>query len=364
MTETTDQSFLQKRGIHVSFQRYGIDALSAMALGLFSSLLIGTIFNTLGGLMQQSNIQEFFLDIGSFAVAMTGPAIAIAIGYGLKAPPLVLFSLTGVGYAAYELGGVGAPLAVYFIALLTTEISKLVAGRTKIDIILTPAVTLLLGVLIARVLAPAIGTGAMYLGNSLNWAVDQQPLVMGILVSVIVGILLTLPISSAAICASLGIVGLAGGAAFAGCCAQMIGFAVISYQENKLGGLVAQGIGTSMIQMPNILKNPKILLPPTLASAITGPMATMLFHLEMNGEPIASGMGTSGFVGPIGVITGWFRPSEHAKVLGAVVQIPSMWDWIGLMLISFILPALFSYGFFVLFQKIGWISSEDYALNL
>ena len=186
---------------------------------------------------------------------------------------------------------------------------------------------------------------------------------MGILVSVLVGVALTLPISSAAICSVLGLTGLAGGAAVAGCCAQMVGFAVMSFRENRWGGLVSQGIGTSMLQMPNIVKNPRIWLPPTLASAVTGPLATCLFKLEMNGAPINSGMGTCGLCGQLGVWTGWLNPSEKALANGAAAITPGAFEWIGLILISFVLPALLCWAFGLWFRKIGWIREGDLKLD-
>ena len=218
---------------------------------------------------------------------------------------------------------------------------------------------MLTGALLSYLIAPAIGQAAAWLGDLIRWGTTQQPLPMGILVSVLVGIALTLPISSAAICEALGLVGLAGGAAVAGCCAQMVGFAIISFRENRWGGLVAQGLGTSMLQVPNIVRNPRIWLAPTLASAITGPLATCVFHLEMNGAAISSGMGTCGLVGQIGVYTGWVQ--EIAD--GTRSAITAM-DWIGLVLICFILPALLSLLFDRLFRRLGWVKGGDMALNL
>ena len=340
--------FLRSKDIVFTLKRYGIDALGAMAQGLFCSLLVGTILKTLG---QQLGL-EFLVQVGDFASAMSGPAMAVAIGFALKAPPLVLFSLTTVGYAANSIGGAGGPLAVFVIAIVAAEFGKLVSKETKIDILVTPIVTVLVGVGLACLIAEPIGKAALAVGNAVKWATDQQPLIMGILVSAIIGITLTLPISSAAICAALGLTGLAGGAAVAGCCAQMVGFAVMSFKENRWSGLVAQGIGTSMLQMPNIIKNPRIWIPPILTSMITGPLATCLFKLEMNGAPVSSGMGTCGFVGQIGVITGW---------AGATV---TAMDWVGLVLICFVLPGVLSLVFCQLLRKIGWIKENDLKLDL
>ncbi len=347
--------FLHRKDIVFSGKRYGIDALGAMAQGLFCSLLVGTIVKTLG---QQLNL-PFLVDAGTFASAMSGPAMAIAIGYALKAPALVLFSLATVGYAANALGGAGGPLAVLVIAILAAEVGKLVSKETKIDILVTPLTTILVGVGLASLIAAPIGQAASAVGDFIKWATDLQPLLMGVIVSVTVGIALTLPISSAAICAALGLTGLAGGAAVAGCCAHMIGFAVMSFKENRWGGLVAQGVGTSMLQMPNLVKNPRCWLPPVLASAITGPLATCLFKLQMNGAPVSSGMGTCGFVGQIGVYTGWINDVAS----GAKAAITPM-DWVALVLICFVLPGVLSWLFCKVFRKIGWIREGDLKLEL
>ena len=273
------KDFLARKDIVISPQRYLIDALGAMAQGLFASLLIGTIIKTVG---QQTGL-ALLVDLGGYATAMSGPAMACAIGWALHCPPLVLFSLITVGYSANALGGAGGPLAVLIIAIVAAELGKAVSKETKVDILVTPLVTIFAGVGLSMLIAAPIGAAASQVGTLIMWATEQAPLVMGILVSVIVGVALTLPISSAAICAALGLTGLAGGAAVAGCCAQMVGFAVMSYKENGVGGLVSQGLGTSMLQMGNIIKNPRIWIAPTLASAITGPLATCLFHFEMNG---------------------------------------------------------------------------------
>ena len=297
--------------------------------------------------------------VGGLASAMVGPGIAIAIGFALHCPPLVLFSLIPVGFAANAMGGAGGPLAVYFVAIVASEFGKLVSKETKVDILATPIVTILTGIGFAALVAAPIGTAANAVGQAIMWATELQPFLMGIVVSVLVGIALTLPISSAAICASFGLVGLAGGAAVAGCCAQMVGFAVMSFKENRWGGLVAQGVGTSMLQMPNIVKNPRVWIPPTLASAITGPLATCLFKLEMNGAPVSSGMGTCGFVGQIGVYTGWVADVAS----GAKAAITAM-DWIGLVLICFVLPAVLSVVFCQILRKMGWIKENDLKLEL
>jgi uncharacterized membrane protein len=353
------KEFMRRKNIEVSAKRYGIDALGAMAQGLFCSLLIGTIIKTLG---RQIGI-AYLVDIGSYAMAVSGPAMAVAIGYALKADPMVLFSMAAVGWAANAEGGAGGPLAVLIIAIVAAECGKMVSKETKIDILVTPGVTILVGVALAKLIAPPIGVAAMKVGDLIMWATDLQPFWMGILVSVIVGIALTLPISSAAICSVLGLVGLAGGAAVAGCSAQMVGFAVMSFRENSWGGLVSQGLGTSMLQMPNIVRNPRIWIPPTLASAITGPIATCVFKLQMNGAPINSGMGTCGLCGQIGVWTGWLAPGEKALEMGAQAITPGAFEWLGLILICFVLPAVLSWIFCELCRKLGWIAEGDLKLD-
>ena len=352
------KEFLKRKNIEISAKRYGIDALGAMAHGLFCSLLIGTIFKTLG---TQLGIQ-MLTDIGTYASAVSGPAMAVAIGYALKADPMVLYSLAAVGWAANAEGGAGGPLAVLVIAIIAAEFGKLVSKETKVDILVTPGVTIFVGVALAKLIAPPIGTAASAFGLMIDQATKLQPFLMGIAVSVLVGIALTLPISSAAICSVLGLTGLAGGAAVAGCCAQMVGFAVMSFRENRWGGLVSQGLGTSMLQMPNIVRNPRIWIPPTLASAITGPIATCLFKLEMNGVAINSGMGTCGMCGPIGVWTGWLAPTEDAIAKGAAAIVPGAMDWIGLVLICIVLPAVLTWVLGLFFRKIGWIKEGDLKL--
>ncbi len=347
------KEFCRRKDVIFSAHRYGIDAMGAMAQGLFASLLIGTIIKTLG---EQTGI-AFLVDAGTYATAVAGPAMAASIGCALKAPQLVLFSLIAVGGAANTLGGAGGPLAVYLIAIAAAELGKLVSKETRIDILVTPAVTILAGVGLSVLFAPAIGAAASAVGSVIMWATELQPLLMGIIVSVLVGVALTLPISSAAICAALSLTGLAGGAAVAGCCAQMVGFAVMSWKENGVGGLVSQGLGTSMLQMPNILRNPRIWIPPTVASAITGPLATCLFRLEQNGPAVSSGMGTCGMVGPIGVYTGWVAAA--AGLRPAI----SAFDWAGLALICLILPAVLTPLIAWPLRKAGWIKDGDLTLS-
>ncbi len=344
------KEFLKRKNIEFSAKRYGIDALSAMAQGLFASLLIGTILSTIG---QQFNV--LVLDeIGAFAKSVQGSAMAIAIGYALKCPPLVLFSLTAVGYAANALGGAGGALAVLIITIVAAELGKAVSKETKLDILVTPIVTICSGILLAMLIAEPIGKGASAVGSFIMWATELQPFWMGIIISVVVGIALTLPISSAAICHAIGLTGLAGGAALAGCCAQMVGFAVMSFRENRWGGLLAQGIGTSMLQMGNIVKNPRIWIAPIITSAIVGPVSTCVFKLEMNGAPISSGMGTCGMVGQIGMYTGWVADGTAITAM----------HWVGMLLTHIILPAIICWALGLLCRKIGWIKENDLKLDL
>ena len=359
--------FLKRKDIVFSGKRYGIEALGAMALGLFGSLLIATIFNAIGLIPGLT----FFKTIGGYGAKAAGPAMAVAIAFALKAPPLVMYSSALVGFMANDLGGAGGPLAVFFMAVVAVEFGKAVSKETKVDILVTPFVTVFVGGALSVLLAPHIGTLVGLIGKFIGWATFQQPFVMGLIVSVVVGVALTLPISSAAICAAIGLSGaaalaagmgadevygiaLAGGAAVAGCCAQMVGFAVMSFRENRWGGLVSQGLGTSMLQMPNIIQNPRIWIPPTVASAVTGPLATCVFKMQMYGVAINSGMGTCGLLGPIGIVLGWYGGSYPASV-GFV-------DWLGLLLICFILPAVISWGLCLLLRRVGWIKENDLKL--
>lgn len=349
------KSFLERKDVVISFRRYGIDAMAAMAQGLFCTLLVGTILNTLGTQFSIGFLSDSLVTfagkgytIGGLAQLMAGPAMAVAIGAALKAPSLVLFTLVPVGLATNSLGGAGGPFAVYAVTIIAAECGKIVSKETKVDLLVTPIVTLIAGIGLACLIAAPVGNAANWLGSAIIWATEQRPFVMGVLVSVLVGMALTLPISSAAICAGLGLTGLAGGAAVAGCCAQMIGFAVMSFRENGWGGFVSQGIGTSMLQMGNILRNPWVWFPPILTSAVTGPVATCIFHLEMNGAAVNSGMGTCGLCGPIGVWTGWIDPT--------------LFDWAGLVLVSFILPALICPAIAFFCRKAALIKEGDLKL--
>ncbi len=340
MKESGIRSFLERKNIHITAKTYLIDAMGAMAFGLFASLLIGTIFGTLG---ERTGV-ELFSTISEYAKGATGAALGVSIAYALNAPQLVLFSAATVGIAGNALGG---PVGALVATIVAAELGKLVSKETRVDILVTPGVTIISGVLIAQFVGPGVSAFMTGFGSLVMTATEMQPLFMGILVSALIGIALTLPISSAAICMMLGLSGLAGGAATAGCCAQMIGFAVMSYRENGMGGLLAQGLGTSMLQMGNIVKNPRIWIAPTLTSMITGPIATMVFRLE--NIPEGSGMGTCGLVGPIGILT-------------AMDGGPRM--WLGILLVCFLLPALFTYLLGELFRKIGWIREGDLKLEL
>lgn len=352
MAKSSVKEFLKRKNVNITVQTYLIDALGAMAFGLFASLLIGTIFGTLG---QQFQI-EIFNVIADYAKSATGAALGIAIAHALKAPQLVLFSAATVGIAGNALGG---PVGALVATIVAAELGKIVSKETRLDIIVTPGITIISGVLVAQFVGPGVAGFMNWFGNLVKTATEMQPFIMGILVSALIGIALTLPISSAAICIALSLDGLAGGAATAGCCAQMIGFAVMSYRENKIGGLMAQGLGTSMLQMGNIVRNPRVWIPPTLTSAITGPIATCLFRLEMNGAAVSSGMGTCGLVGQIGVYTGWVND----VAAGVKAGITGM-DWLGLVLISFVLPAVLTWLLALPLRKWKWIKEGDLALDL
>ena len=382
---TRVRAYLHKKGISLSPKVYFIDAMSAMALGLFASLLIGTIFGTLADIPGLS----FLSVIETYAKAATGMAIGVAIAHKLEAHPLIIYSSAAVGAMANALGAVindgaivswaatgaspelegvfysAGPAGAFLAVLFACEVGKLVSKTTSVDILVTPIVTLLAGFAASWLFAPLVAYVMYYLGIFIASATTYLPLLMGVVVSVIMGIVLTLPISSAAICAMIfsssaltaatlsgtseGFL-LAGGAAVAGCCAQMVGFAVSSFRENKWGGVVAQGLGTSMLQMGNIIKKPIIWLPATLASAITGPIATCLFKLKCMG--VSAGMGTCGLVGPIGVLSG---------DTGMGINTTSI---IGVITVCIVAPAVLSLAFSEVMRRLGWISDGDMKLDL
>ncbi len=352
------RAFLDKKGVTLSPKLYFVDAMSAMALGLFASLLMGTIFGTVAKYIPDGNAIRDFFDLLAGAGGATGAMIGVAIAFALKAPMLVTLSAGVVGmfgnaygmtflFEGAEKSVTAGPLGAFVCVLIAVEVGKLVSKATKVDILVTPAVTLGTGALIAMLLCPGVSYLMYWLGYFINYATNLYPFVMGIIISVVVGIILTLPISSAAICAMIGITGIAGGAAVAGCCAQMVGFAVISFRENKWGGVVAQGLGRSMLQMGNIVKNPLIWIPATLASAITGPISTCLFKLECTG--VSAGMGTCGIVGPLGVFTD--MGFNATSILGVI-------------LVCIILPAVLSLVFSEIMRKLGWIREGDLKLDL
>ena len=364
--------------------RYFIDAMGAMALGLFASLLISTILSTVA----KYTGLDFLNTVAGYAKNATGMAIGVAIAYKLGGHPLVIFSAATVGAISNAMGAVigdgtilkwgvdsagdmgdikdwvfygAGPAGAFFAVIIACEVGMLVSKKTKVDILVTPVVTILVGFAASWLICPIVSYVMYYLGEFIAATTTMYPLLMGILVSVVMGMILTLPISSAAICAMIfsesaylvavnngtseGFL-LAGGAAVAGCCAQMVGFAVASFKENGWGGIVSQGLGTSMLQMGNICKNPRIWIAPTLAAAITGPISTMVFKLECKG--VAAGMGTCGLVGPIGVIESTREPDAMM--------------WIGLVLVCLVLPAILSLAFSELFYKIGWIKKGDMKL--
>lgn len=337
------KEFLKRKNVNLSLVTYFVTATGAMAYGLFASLLVGTILNTIG---TEFNISFLSDVIWPLAQEATGPAIAIAIASSLKAPNLVLFSSTVVGVASYKLGG---PVGVYFSTIIAVELGKLISKETKLDIIITPVVTVLSGAIIATFIGPYIQSFMISLGDIIMFATKKEPFTMGIIVSVLVGVALTLPISSAALCVMLSLSGLAGGAATVGCCSQMIGFAVISYKDNKLEGLLAQGIGTSMLQISNIVKNPRIWIPPTLTSAILGPVSTMIFKME--NSPLGSGMGTSGLVGQIETFNSMKNIYPSTKLLLIIL------------FLHIVLPAIISLIIYIPMRKKGFIKDGDLKLN-
>lgn len=358
MSKTSVQNFFKRKGVTFSTKLYFIDAMGAMALGLFSTLLMGTILSTIG---KYTKI-EFILQAASFASQATGAVLGVAVAFKLGAPPLVLFSAAVAGLTGYNLGGsfsldgaerivTAGPAGAFLCALIATEVGKLVSKETPVDILLTPLVTIMVGFGIGKLLCFPIAWLMFVVGDFVNTATALYPVFMGAIVAVVVGVVLTLPISSAALCAMIGIGGVAGGAAAAGCCAQMVGFAVISFKENRWGGLIAQGLGTSMLQMGNIVKNPLIWIPPTLASVFTGALSAAVFKLPCSG--VSAGMGTCGLVGPIGIVS-------DLTASGAATWV----QWLGLPLICIVLPALLSYLFYLPMRKKGWIKDGNLKLEL
>lgn len=341
LTASVEQSTIKKL-----LKRWFIDGMGAMALGLFSSLIIGLIISQISTIPGLSVLGQFS-EILSAKSPVVGAAIGVAIAYGLKTKPLVMFSSAATGAFGYSLGG---PVGAYVAALVGAEIGNLVAGKTPVDIIVTPIVTIVTGCFVGMLAGPALDAFMTWLGGVINSATVLSPLPMGIIVSILVGIALTLPISSAALCIMMGIEGLAAGAAVAGCCAQMIGFAVMSFRENGWGGFLAQGLGTSMLQFPNILRRPQIWIPPIIASAIVGPISTVVFG--MTNTSTGAGMGTSGLVGQFGA---WAAMSTTVPPAQIIFQIA---------LVHFILPMVITLIFSELMRKAKWIRPEDLKLNM
>ncbi len=361
---------MEKKNFSVSLKKVlehiFIDGLSGMAIGLFSTLIIGTITEQIGVLLG-GYIGNMIVLVSKVAKAMMGIGIGVGVASKFKCSPLLTVS-AGVcgmigGFASkiidgtvldgtvLTLAGVGEPLGAFIAALVGIEVGRLVAGKTKMDIILTPLVTIISGSVVGLLMGPPISQFMNFIGSMINFNVDKYPIIGGIIVSMLMGIALTLPISSAAIGVSLGLTGLAAGAATVGCCAQMIGFAVASYRENKLGGLIAQGIGTSMIQMPNIVRNIKIWIPATLASVILGPISSAI--LKMTSNAVGSGMGTSGLVGPISA----FQVMTGAGTSPVIVLIE-------IIVMYFLAPAALSLLFSEILRKIGWIKNGDMKLDV
>jgi hypothetical protein len=337
-----------KKSFFETIQNYVINVLNGMAHGLFASLIIGLIIKQIGGIADIAALELF----GRIAQLMMGPAIGAGVAYSIGSPPLGIFAsmiagAIGAGTVSFEGGAallnIGEPVGALVASLAGAEVSRLVSGRTKVDIVIVPAATIIAGGYAGLYAGPWIASMMSMLGDMINLATQMHPLPMGILVSVMMGMILTLPISSAALAISLGLSGLAAGAATVGCCCQMIGFAVQSYRENGLGGLIAQGLGTSMLQIPNIVKNPLIWIPPTISSALLGPLATLFFKMENN--RIGAGMGTSGLVGQFGT---------YAEMGNSA--------WPGMILLHFLLPAVLTLFFSEFLRKKKLIKPGDMRL--
>lgn len=360
-----NQSFLARKNIHISPRVYFIDAMGAMALGLFASLLIGTIFKALGQAFYPESTTDLFHVVASYAsnAYVYGAAIGVAIATKLKADPLVIYSCAAVGamggmYATTVAGGsyTAGPAGSFIAVLFACELGKLVSRSTKIDILVTPAVTLMVGYGATWLLCPWVAKLIYYLRLLIEYSTGRIPLIMGILLAVIVGMVLTLPISSAALCAMIfsaaegalsDNLALAAGAAAVGCCCQMVGFAVVSFRENRWGGLIAQGLGTSMLQMGNICRRPQIWFAPTMAAAICGPLSTVVFKLHCSG--VNAGMGTCGLLSPWQILI---------DMKGSVTA------WIGVLLLCIVLPAVLSLFFDGILRKLGWVKLGDMQLDL
>ena len=334
------RKFLKSKDIEFTVKRYGIEAMGTMTLGLFASLIIGVILRELGSWFNVSILTE----IGLGAMGATGYAIGIATAYGLKAPPLVIFASAATGFAGNDLGGLPG---AFIAAVIGAELGKLVSKETPIDIIVTPTVTIASGVLIAMLIGQPINNFVLAIGQFIMWATELAPMIMGAIVAVVMGMILTAPISSAALAIMLDLRGIAAGAAVAGCAANMIGFAVSSYRENKLNGLLSQGLGTSMLQLPNIIKNPRIWIPAIVASAIGGIVSAAVFQME--NIPTGAGMGTSGLVGQFGALTAM----GHSTAV-----------YVQIAIVHFIMPAIISLTVSEFMRKKNWIKFGDMKLQL
>ena len=355
-----------KEKIKGIFEHIFIDGLTGMAWGLFSTLIIGLIIEQIGKLIGIESISNMLILIGKVCASLTGAGIGVGVAVKYKSSPFVTVSagiagligafaskILAISVYANEsivLTGPGEPLGAFIASFVGIELGKLITGKTKIDIILVPLVTIICGGVVGLLVGPAISSFMLSIGNIINWAVEKQPFIMGIIVSVVMGMVLTLPISSAALAIILNLNGLAAGAATVGCCANMIGFAVASFKENKIGGLLSQGIGTSMLQVPNIMKKPVIWLPAIIASAILGPISTLVFHMENN--PSGAGMGTSGLVGQF-MTWQTMAGSENPIIL-----------LIKILLLHFILPGLIAWFVSFIMRKKGIIKDGDMKLDL
>ncbi len=350
------KEFFKKKDIEISVKRYLQDALSAMALGLFATLLMGTILDVLGAqtanLFGENAVSSFLVEIGGIAKGLMGAGIGVAVAWGLKSPPLVMFSsvitgMMGATMMGFGIDFAGGPAGAFIAVAIGAEFGKMVSKETSVDILVTPAVTIIAGGIGAKLFGPAIGWCMIKIGEFIMLATEWQPFIFGIIVAVVVGLVLTAPVSSAALCIMFDLTGLAAGAATVGCCAQMVGFAVASFKENGVGGLFAQGIGTSMLQVSNIIKNPWILLPATLAGAIVGPISTCIF--KMTNIAIGAGMGTCGLVGQIGTFTD----------MGFTLDV--LWK---VVLLQILLPAILAWVIDKILRKTGKIKDGDYKLEL
>lgn len=347
------------------FYHIFIDGLSGMALGLFSTLIVGTIIQQIGNFIP-GTAGTLIFNLGKVAASMTGAGIGVGVAYKFRESPLVTFSAATAGMAggfagsilsgailsegAIVLSGPGEPLGAFIAALTGIELGHLVSGKTKVDILVTPLVTILAGSAVGLFVGPPISAFMTGLGSIINWGTEQQPLLMGVIVSVLMGMILTLPISSAALGIILNLSGLAAGAAVIGCCCNMVGFAVASYRENKIGGLIAQGVGTSMLQVPNIVKKPVIWLPAIVSSAVVGPIGTVLLNMQCNAT--GSGMGSAGFVGQIMT---WQTMIAYDSPVMVAVKI---------LLLQFLLPAVVTLAVSEFMRRKNWIRPGDMALDL